>query len=149
MVIWFEFIGSDRTHFVSHSCQLEKNLKKKTYHVSSERYKESGKGELVDPGLNHCEESRTAVHSLAKNYSKDFIGRNFEELLRRKLRLSWGSVYGSYRSNIVLGGVTWTLCPYYMQCCGTVTIFTVPVSSSMGPLFSNSFRHFSPLSTVS
>jgi len=58
--------------------------------MSSERHKESGKGELVDPGLNHSEESRAAIHSLANNYSKDFIGRNFEELLRYKLRFTWG-----------------------------------------------------------
>jgi hypothetical protein len=61
---------------------VEEIFSEKTYHVSSERHKESGKGELVDPRLHYCEESRAAVHSLAKNYSKDFIGRNFEELLR-------------------------------------------------------------------
>jgi hypothetical protein len=39
--------------------------------MSSERHKESGKGELVDPGLHHSEESRAAVHSLAKNIVKN------------------------------------------------------------------------------
>jgi hypothetical protein len=69
--------------------------------MSSERHKESGKGELVDPGLNHCEESRAAVHSFAENYvqiSEPGISKNYcaTNSGSPEVELRY-TVHGSYR----------------------------------------------------
>jgi hypothetical protein len=43
------------------------------------------------------------------NKHRTYWGWNFKELLRNKLRFTWGSVHVSYCSSIELGGLTWAL----------------------------------------
>ncbi len=63
---------------------------------------------------------KTIISVLCSHSVWKFIHRNrgriFKELLRNKLRLSWGSVHGLYFSNIEMVGLTWHLLsvPVYM-----------------------------------